>query len=175
MCFCSQLCSWSCHMFAARDNSLCVSVARVSVHYSPVQLVQNILPHFLKCLGRAVPWAPGIQRAALTTLGWAAGEMTETRCLIPQVGLVAPGHQMGMGIYSFPSLFLGLRWMDLQALSPYRPVSGSVDEICCSAALLCSPRRTHSSSCLLGWTNMCYRTNWIEKCDSAPKPYPSNW
>lgn len=153
MWFCSQLCSRFCHMVAATDSSLCVGVTHVSVCKSPVQLVRNILPHFQM---------PGKSRA-LSSRHWELpsapcdGEVTETRCLIPLLGLVAPGHQMGKGIYSFPSLFFGLSWMELQALSPHRPVNVSVDKICCSAALLFSPRRAHSTSCLLGWTIMCHK------------------
>lgn len=95
----------------------------------------------LVCPRRVVLWAPGIWRPVLTTPGWAAwdvsayaethsGGVTGARCFSPQVGSVASGREMRMGIYKFPSLFLGLGWMGHSCivLLTYRLVS-SVDEM----------------------------------------------
>lgn len=158
MWFCSLLCSWFCHMFAARDSSLWVRITQVSVCYSPVQRYQNILPHFLKCLGRAMPWAPGFRE-----LPWPPcnEQLEKWLCLIPLVGSVAPGHQMGMGLYSFPSLFLGLTWMGLQAVSPYRLVSGSVGDT--------------SIFLLTGLDQHVPQNKLNRKMRFCSQPYPSNW
>ena len=93
--------------------------------------------------------APGVRAPVLTALGWAAwdisaeaetcsGGVTGTRCFSPQVGLVAPGHQMRMGIYRFSSLFLGLGWMDILAQSCLHTGLSVVLWTRCVAQQLCS-------------------------------------
>lgn len=111
-------------MFTARDNGLWIRVTKVAVCYSSVLLVQNIqhpfprVPgesHALSCRSsETCPHHPGM--GSLGHFCWSRNTLWRSNgdpVFQPPGRVVASGHQMRMGIYQFPSLFLGLNCMDL--------------------------------------------------------------